>query len=123
MRVRQVVGAVGTSALLVLLGAPAWADETPGPDPSPVVADPSSDPATDPNCQLVPGEGDTPTDDGSVTAEPEPTDEPTAEPTLDPEPTEEPGATGEPEATLDPEPTDGEMWVCQSAAFHKLRQP
>jgi LPXTG-motif cell wall-anchored protein len=82
--------------------------------------------------------GDTPTDDGTVTAEPEPTDEPPVEvteepteeptdeptgepgpeatgdpdPTGDPEPTLDPEPTGEPDPSGDPEPTDGPMWVC-----------
>ena len=83
MRVRRVAGALGTSALLVLLAAPAWAD----------------DPADDPACHLVEPGGTTPTDDATATAEPVPTDQPTDEPTD--------GPTGQ------PDPTSATVWVCE----------
>jgi hypothetical protein len=101
MRVRRALTVSGAVASLVLLGGPAWADETPAPTST---SDGVVDPAGNPDCFLVPGATDEPT----VEPTDEVTDEPTAEPTDEAtdEPTDVPtdGATGEPTdvATGDP---------------------
>jgi hypothetical protein len=127
MRVRRALTITGAVASLVLLGGPAWADET----PTPAATEGVLDPAGNPDCFLVPPSGEAtaePTDD--VTAEPtdeptaDPTDEPTAEPTGDVtgeptvEPTDEPTVdpsdvpTEDPTPDPDPSATPDGQYVC-----------
>jgi hypothetical protein len=143
MQVRRAATVTGAVAALVLLGAPAWADESPSPDPSPVVID-DGGLEGDPACYFVPTPTDQPT--GEVTAEPgesvtpepgdggtgesgsgetteeptgEPTDEPTVEPTLDPtdEPTVEPTVEPTDEPTGEPTDDPGGYYVCATPAI------
>lgn len=134
------IGSVGAVAALVLLSGPAWADETPAPEP--VVVD-DSGLADNPECTLVTAPPGEPTDgaseepSGEVTAEPgetvtpeavadtsaEPTQDPTDEPTPDPtdEPTPDPTDEPTPDATDDPgeepsgNPRPTSYYVCMAA--------
>jgi len=108
MQVRRVAGAFATTTFLVLMSGSAWADESPSPDPTPVVEQtPVPDPAN-PGCFFVDPGGDTPTDDGTVTPEPEPTDVPPVEGSGEPDPGSEPtdAPTDEPTDVPTDEPTD-----------------
>jgi hypothetical protein len=119
MRVRRVLAVTGTTALLVLLGGPAFAEETPfGPDCTFVTAPPDGETG-----EPVPEQTDEATEEpgGEVTAEPaesvtpepagateEPGEEPTAEPTV--EPTDEPSP--DPTDVPGAEPTPSGYYVC-----------
>ena len=109
MRVRRALTVTGAVAALVLLGGPAWADET----PSPAATDGVVDPAGNPDCFLVPPTGEPseePTAEPTVEVTAEATADPTDEPTTDPSalPTDEPTGTPADEPTADPTdlPTD-----------------
>ena len=141
MRVRRAVTVTGAVAALVLLGAPAWADETPSPSATEVVVDGSGTevpPADDPSCSFVavgsaePSAEATdvsaePTDDATVDPTDEPTVDPTDEATVDPtdeptvDPTDEPTVDPTDEPTVDPTdaptgtPDPTGYWVCASA--------
>lgn len=83
MRVRRAVTVTGAVAALVLLGGPAWADQTPSPAATVVVDDngmgpPSTD---DPSCTFFPSGSAEPSADPTDAATTVPTEEPTAQPT------------------------------------------
>ncbi|MDP9182154.1 MAG: hypothetical protein M3P04_05195 [Actinomycetota bacterium] len=131
MSVRRVGAVAGISLGLALLGGPAWADQTPSPEPVGQGID-DSGMVTEPYCYEEPV-GEEPSGDGTVTAEPDPgdggtvdpteeppveattdpTDEPPVDPTEEPspdpgttiDPSEEPAPTADPDPTGDPEPT------------------
>jgi hypothetical protein len=127
MRVRRALTVTGAIASLVLLGGPAWADETPAPAGDGVV-----DPAGNPDCFLAPPTGATGEPTDAATDEPtaDPTDGPTADPTAEPTddvtaeptdtPTDEPTAdptdvpTEDPAPDPDPSATPDERYVCLS---------
>lgn len=114
MRVRRAVTVSGAVAALVLLGGPAWADET----PSPAATSDTLDPAGNPDCFLVPDATDTPVAEPTDAATDEPTADPTDPATTDPtdaptsDVTDGPTADATDGATADPtdaptaEPTD-----------------
>lgn len=124
MRVRRAVTVTGAVAALVLLGAPAWADQT----PSPSSTSDSVDPAGNPDCFLVPDATDQPvaqpTDEPTDAVTDQPTADPTDQATLDPtdaptaDPTDAPTAdptdapTADPTDAPTPDATPGSHEVC-----------